>query len=211
LLTAFFLSLFYSQAIMTAEMGRRPSLHGSENWRDLVKAARGETVAELMQRLYKDSGYEVARAERAIVFLDNVAGAAGKVADYGDDQRALCTEVLNEIRDVIDGTKVEVKGPKYLSDDFKRRARSDDNGKNANVDSGFETDVGELEDDHRQSEEDMDVVTLDTSHMFFICFGVNEDGENLWAEERSKGRKHHHGEQPQNLANAKGEKKVLEP
>ncbi len=135
---------------------RRGSLQDNNNWRELITVRGGETVQEMVQKLFKQSGYDKERAERSMVFLDGLDHPGASTVDYGQDAKQVGKEILKEIMELINGTKFEVTKPKNLDADGK----------------------------DKKVKEEVEKVTLQTGHMFFICFGVK--GGDLEDEDQSE-------------------------
>ncbi len=67
------------------------------NWVQLLEGVSGDCLDEIMAKLFKQSDYELDRAERAIVFLDAMDNVGSAVADIDDDQKEVEGEIVEEI------------------------------------------------------------------------------------------------------------------
>lgn len=141
----------------------------------LLKGYEGDSLNKLVGRLFKQSGYDVDKTERGIVLLDNMQNLGEAEPDSMRGQ--IFKEILGKsesqgrchpdwsgfhgdgILELIDGTEIKVRKPKILDNGDKDRV--------TRPNPSFNSNEGEL-------------VTIKTGHIFFICFGVNDqDIDNL--------------------------------
>jgi len=128
----------------------------------LMSGYVGETIWDMVPKLLKKADHDLDLAERGIVFLDNM-DRVGLNSDSGDHPEGV-KETLAEIFQFIDGTEVSAPGlpPVMIPPDLLARSPS--------LESGIDVaSVADCEENH---------VTIHTSHLFFICFGVNDKVEN---------------------------------
>lgn len=107
----------------------------------------GETVNSVMRKLHKMAGGDLEKAQRSIVFLDNMdkIAYASSVGAKRDEVRSYSHQVFSDILRIVDGTQINLSAGREDGEDF---------------DLATEEDEEEL---------------FDTSNLFFVCFGVSED------------------------------------
>ena len=164
----------------------------------LLSGYVGETIRDMVPKLLKKADYDIDLAERGIVFLDNM-DRVGLNSDRGHVPAAVkdalaeifqvrlhlpapylinrysspiphwqstlrllsrCNKTKFHLLKIIDGTEVTAPGrpPPPLISDLSR---------SPSMESGI--DVASLPDCEDNP------VTIHTSHLFFICFGVNDE------------------------------------
>ena len=127
----------------------------------------GETINSMITKLYKKADFDVEKAQRGIVFLDGLDKLCSNSSRAGEESAR--QQVFKEILKIVQGTWLDV-------------SRLVDSGISLN-EAGVDIPDEDVEPPLRTVDKDGEF--LDTSGMFFVCFGGPPDGFER-AEEKDK-------------------------